>query len=169
MNAVPDVEAGDTATFQATLTIDGYTMVNGEKPIPIFVAEDIEGYFQQSNEEGIDDAVEEGTEEVSQNILENQINLAIINDYVHGAGYGSLESGYCVYFDGIEGNKLIFRIIQENLLVVEDSATIVNNNTAEYKTENGQLIFEFDDYSELDVYGYLGPHHLSDTYYGQWS
>lgn len=49
INAVPDIEGGDTATFQATLTIDGYAASDGEKPVPIFIAGDIEAYVNQES------------------------------------------------------------------------------------------------------------------------
>lgn len=169
MNAVPDIEGGDTATFQATLTIDGYTVFEDEEAIPIFIVEDIEAYvIPQSDAIGNDD-VEENTEEVVQEVTEPQIDFTIINEYIHVMGYGSLFNGYSIYFDGIEGNNLKFRIVQDDILVAEDSAIIVDGNKAEYKTENGELIFTFYNYTELQLSGYLGPHHLTDTYYGQWS
>ena len=169
MNAVPDIEGGDTATFQATLTIDGYTVFEDEEAIPIFIVEDVEAYVVPQSDAIENDVVEENTEEVVQEVPETQIDFTIINEYIHIMGYGSLFNGYSIYFDGIEGNNLKFRIVQDDILVAEDSAIIVDGNKAEYKTENGELIFTFYNYTELQLSGYLGPHHLTDTYYGQWS
>lgn len=42
-NASADIEGGNTATFQATLTFDGGVKIDG-KSIPKFIAEDIESY-----------------------------------------------------------------------------------------------------------------------------
>jgi hypothetical protein len=102
MNAMPDVEGGDTATFKATLTIDGYAEIEEEELIPIFVAENIEAYANpQEQEEESQESVKLSYDlfkDAENNLLysngQGQItdtNGNVISEYL---GYSITDNGY---------------------------------------------------------------------------
>ena len=178
MNAMPDVEGGDTATFKATLTIDGYAVIEEEESIPIFVAEDIEAYVNpQGNEEEIQESVNLSYDlfkDAENNLLysngQGQItdtNGNVITEYL---GYSITDNGYIYDKEGdhcLEGimvdeeGKLFIFVPGETITEVNYIDNLIHdfgyiNNNAQrhiYFThrEGDALYFGIYDSQDIDI------------------
>lgn len=117
MNAIPDIEGGDTATFQATLTIDGYTVFEDEEAVPIFIVEDVESYSGDNQaEQNVSEIIEVDYEYLYGDIMDSIINEVSESggfpEYLTYTYYDIDKDGYLEFFmqNGISNADMRFEV-----------------------------------------------------------